>query len=352
MSNLEEPCFIYMDNADDPKLDLREYFPRSTYARILITTRLRESEQNYGTGRGSEIHLGPLKENQAVELLLVTSRLDEGQFDNDTVQIIVRVSVLLIPKSQRKSHVPHHQELCCHALAIAQAGAAIFKAQWTEKEYLDRFQRLRTRLMDGTQDRVGSKALDGYPLHVYTTWKLSYDQLSEFPGKLLAICAHLHHNGITEDMFERAFQGLSFFSNFNFRKPPTPFLIEEPDGLCFLEHFATEGVWSTDHFRHCIQEVCSFSLLSFDQSTRTYSVHPLVHDFLRSAVAPHPSQAAFLLAATTQPIWDDQVRASALVPHVQQLLSCWPDWQDINTAVAPYASQITSKVTAQCRTSS
>lgn len=50
MSRLPEPFFLYIDKADDPTTDLYDYFTRSNHARVVITTRLREAEQNYGTG--------------------------------------------------------------------------------------------------------------------------------------------------------------------------------------------------------------------------------------------------------------------------------------------------------------
>lgn len=64
--------------------------------------------------------------------------------------------------------------------------------------------------MDGQRDHVDSKAMDDYYTNVYTTWKLSFDRLSESTRRILGIIAHLHHTGITEKIFERAFSGLSY----------------------------------------------------------------------------------------------------------------------------------------------
>ena len=45
---------------------------------------------------------------------------------------------------------------------------------------------------------------DQYGLAVYTTWKLSYDQLGSSARTVLQMCSMLHHEGITEDIFEKA----------------------------------------------------------------------------------------------------------------------------------------------------
>jgi len=45
---------------------------------------------------------------------------------------------------------------------------------------------------------------DPYESAVYSTWKLSYDKLN-LPARLfLQICSLLHHEGILEEMFEKA----------------------------------------------------------------------------------------------------------------------------------------------------
>jgi hypothetical protein len=43
-----------------------------------------------------------------------------------------------------------------------------------------------------------------YGFAVYTTWKLNYDQLGSSAKILLEIFSMLHHEGITEELFERA----------------------------------------------------------------------------------------------------------------------------------------------------
>lgn len=132
-SNADAELFIYFDNADDSTINLRDFFPRSDNARILITTRLRDSHRNYGSGRNSAIHLGALTEDESVKLLTLTADIDPDVPQEGSISNLI-------------------QELHCLPLAIVQAGAAIFKIQWSVDEYLQQFLQLRTSLMDGKLD--------------------------------------------------------------------------------------------------------------------------------------------------------------------------------------------------------
>lgn len=90
-SSLGEPFFVYIDNADDPTMNLRDYFPKSPHARIVITTRLRETKQRYTTGPDSAIFLGPLSDFEAIDLLTRTAdlgRTSPGSVREDVAELI------------------------------------------------------------------------------------------------------------------------------------------------------------------------------------------------------------------------------------------------------------------------
>ena len=195
--------------------------------------------------------------------------------------------------------------------------------------------------MNGKNDGVGRRALDNYPSNVYTTWKLSYDRLSDSAAQLLGICAHLHHTGITEELFSRAFMVTSE----DFQNPPIPFTAEEPQAHALLNSFADDGTWDNAAFHRCIQEACSLSLLSYDYTSRTYSMHPLIHDCLRS-VAPHPSRTAFLLSATVALIQNDHPLSIPLLPHVHRVLLSWSGWKMSISAFHPLLSRYLGRVLA------
>lgn len=69
--------------------------------------------------------------------------------------------------------------------------------------------------MDGRNDRIDAEVIDDCPLHVHTTWRLSYDRLNGTAQTLLRLCAHLHRTGITEAMFQDAFNAIDgeYFSS-------------------------------------------------------------------------------------------------------------------------------------------
>jgi len=84
-------------------------------------------------------------------------------------------------------------------LAIAQAGAFIH-CHSSLREYRELYQRERDNLLQNEE----TQGKDPYELAVYSTWKLSYDKLDPPARLFLQICSLLHHEGISEEMFEKA----------------------------------------------------------------------------------------------------------------------------------------------------
>jgi hypothetical protein len=90
IANSSKPIFLLMDNADDPKIKLHDYLPRSANSSVLITTRLYHAGHTYGGGKDSFIDLEALPEADAVELLLVTADLRDDK--RLSARILVKVS--------------------------------------------------------------------------------------------------------------------------------------------------------------------------------------------------------------------------------------------------------------------
>jgi tetratricopeptide (TPR) repeat protein len=108
---------------------------------------------------------------------------------------------------------------------------------------------------------------DQYGLAVYMTWKLSYDQLGSSAKSLLQLCSMLHHEGITEEIFERASLSLEQVDDLNLQIQVTKLLI------CLGKEDLT---WNSLVFQQIIGEIRSYSLLEFDSQNQSYSMHPLV----------------------------------------------------------------------------
>ncbi|TFL06838.1 hypothetical protein BDV98DRAFT_339 [Pterulicium gracile] len=303
MSNLDTEFFMYIDNADDPTINMRGFFSNSDYVRVIITTRLSEKAHHYSQGDGSVLKLQPLSEEESTKLLAKTARLSE--------EAVVRNGSLIAMLVK---------ELCYLPLAVAQAGACISKSGWAVHLYLEKFHSLRALLLDGRNDKVEATAIDDYPLHFYTTWKLSYDILPERAQALLRLCSYLHHTGITEQLFHDAYRSISHeifaSSSILFSSHEQSAYVNARD---FLHQFVGDEGWSTENFTWCMREACSTSILSFD-GTEHYSIHPLVHSCLRG-VEKESTMTAFVLVASI--ISTDQVTWVQLVNHIQHLLTCW-----------------------------
>ena len=106
-----------------------------------------------------------------------------------------------------------------------------------------------------------------YGLAVYMTWKLSYDQLGSSARSLLQLCSMLHHEGITEEIFERASLSSEQLDDSNLQIQVTKLLI----------HLGKQdSTWNSLVFQQVIGEIRSYSLLEFDSQNQSYSMHPLV----------------------------------------------------------------------------
>ncbi|KAJ7194287.1 hypothetical protein GGX14DRAFT_404741 [Mycena pura] len=90
-------------------------------------------------------------------------------------------------------------ELCCFPLAIIQEGAYIAKSQ-DLAGYLGLYADNRAQLL--SKKLVQSH--DKYAWTVYTTWRLSFDSLGPVAQEFMMLCSHLHHEGISEDIFKSA----------------------------------------------------------------------------------------------------------------------------------------------------
>jgi tetratricopeptide (TPR) repeat protein len=301
LSNTDQPSFILMDNADNPKIDFRDYMPHSTNAHVLMTTRLQHAGRDYATNDAS-IDLGCLSLDEAEELLIRTAALAANC--REGVEVLV-------------------QELHCHALAVAQAGAGISSLQLTVLQYTDHFRRYRTKLMNGTMDGVVKRSLDGYPEYVASTFFVNYHELPASSRDLFNLCGYLHHTGIVEEIFRRAYVGLKSY------QPMLPLSQDEETALASVTQ-TLHSFTSSDHsksfdtlaFRRCIHHVLSLSLIRYDESTSVYFIHPLVHDSLQTIVIDYLPTSFLLTLAVKADVADDvfKYRAALHVDRVIRLL--------------------------------
>src|SRR3984957_5161987 len=180
----------------------------------------------------------------------------------------------------------------------------------------------RGELLEEYKDEI--QKIDEYKWTVYTTWAISFEQLTPQATRFLKICAFLHHDGISEAIFRKAASNLTTYV------PRSPATEQDSDALRvardFLNWFrTTEGLWDMQKFRKMIIEIRSYSLIDFDKENQLYFVHPLVHAWaltMVSNVTLTHTCTQFILSLSCD--WEfkseDYMFRRTLLPHVDAVL--------------------------------
>ncbi|KAJ7468135.1 hypothetical protein FB451DRAFT_955628, partial [Mycena latifolia] len=164
---------LFFDNADDPKIDLHNFFPRCKHGNILITSRNPELR-----GYGSHSRVSDMEEIDAVELLL-RSAAQAITLENKATATEIVKALWYLP------------------LAIVQAGAFILKSG-SLNSYLALYAKNKEQLLR----QKPAQSHDDYAWTVYTTWQISFVKLSQTAAMMLQLCSYLHHEGISEQIFK------------------------------------------------------------------------------------------------------------------------------------------------------
>ncbi|KAJ7668844.1 hypothetical protein B0H17DRAFT_219425 [Mycena rosella] len=291
---------LFFDNADDPKIDLNKYFPQCTHGNILITSR----NPGLCVYSGSHSAVSDMEESDAVNLLLRSAAQDTRDPNKAIAADIVKV-------------------LCYLPLAIIQAGAFISKSGSLDG-YLALYAMNKTRLLS----QKPAQSHDSYAWTVYTTWQISFDQLSEQAKTFLQLCSCLHYQGISEDMFKNA-------ADHKFG-PSSPSKKELQMALDVLSRFSDpSGNWDPLCFMDVTSEIRAYSLITFHSEQNLFSIHPLVHDWTRSTV-PDGGQHCCMFAIVGMSLaglsdTDMAAAAPRMLPHIDFLrrgnLNIVPDFR-------------------------
>ncbi|KAJ7479784.1 P-loop containing nucleoside triphosphate hydrolase protein, partial [Mycena latifolia] len=249
LSSKPDEWLLFFDNADDPKINLNTFFPQCNHGNIVITSR----NPGLCVYAGSHCAVSNMEGSEAVELLLKSAAQDGTASNNIIATKIVK-------------------ELSYLPLAIIQAGAFISK-YGSLNSYLALYAKNHARML--SEKPVQSH--DDYAWTVYTTWQISFEQLSYPAATLLQLCSLLHHQGISEQIFSNA-------STYKFRlNGPSKKQLQQP--LDFLNHFVgPAGSWDSLRFMELTGELRAYSLINFDSQTEIFSIHPLVHNWCRSTL--------------------------------------------------------------------
>ncbi|QRV95746.1 kinesin light chain [Ceratobasidium sp. AG-Ba] len=172
--------------------------------------------------------------------------------------------------------------------------------------------------------------VDDYHKTVYTTWHMSYQQLSVNSRRLLCLMSFMHYTNIIEEIFQRSAIRLQSY------EPGIPATGSESEVRAYVTEClkpyldSTDG-WDSHAFRHAMADLLSYSLMNFDRANDAYTIHVLVHDWA-STVVEHPVEVArehtsLLLAASIdyEDTMDSLTYKRVVEVHVTKLLyECAP----------------------------
>jgi len=216
-------------------------------------------------------------------------------------------------------------------LAVAQAGAFIH-CHSSLSEYRELYRSERDNLLQNEE----TQGQDPYELAVYSTWRLSYDKLDGPAKSFLQICSLLHHEGISEEMFEKA-----ALSQLNLEDSELQDKVTR-----FLNQLGKQDLgWSSWTFRKVIMRLGSHSLIEYDHQNRTYSIHPLVHHWSATTLEGNRTEMQKLIItiialsfSLTYTDEDYKYRRKLLKHATNSIASLKPE--DINPLVGTHIAHI------------
>ncbi|KAJ7463217.1 P-loop containing nucleoside triphosphate hydrolase protein [Mycena latifolia] len=296
LKSKKDEWLLLFDNADDPKINLNNFFPQCNHGNILITSR----NPGLCIYAGAHCMVSDMEAVDAIELLLRSAAQDTTDDSTGTAAQIVKVLHYL-------------------PLAIIQAGAFIAKSG-NLASYLGLYAHNRARLL---AERP-AQSHDNYAWTVYTTWQISFDQLSEPAKTFLKLCSSLHYQGISEAIFRNATKYKP--------EPSGPSTEELEMPLRILPHlFGPSGVWDPFRFMDVANELRAYSLINFDSGQNSLSIHPLVHEWTRSTLsdqAHHSCMTAIAgMSLTGLSAEDMRLPSLWMLPHIDFLM-----WGNFNAS--------------------
>ncbi|WP_277988890.1 FxSxx-COOH system tetratricopeptide repeat protein [Ktedonosporobacter rubrisoli] len=230
---------LIFDNVEDLAL-LKQYFPTARQGAIILTTRLHGME-----GLAYPLNLSALSAKEGFHFLLLRSGLlDTLEADSEYAKRTQTIANLLV------------QDMEGLPLALDQAGAYIEFTKCSLADYRGMFQSDRIKLLNERSE------LAAHPLSVVKTFLLSFEQLTRVnavAAELLKICALLAPEAIPEEFFT---QGGPHLSSQLAEVTQDPYL-----------------------FNQMIGAILSYSLLTRQQQSHTFSMHRLVQAVLRETMS-------------------------------------------------------------------
>nr|XP_036582673.1 uncharacterized protein CTRU02_07226 [Colletotrichum truncatum]KAF6791464.1 hypothetical protein CTRU02_07226 [Colletotrichum truncatum] len=301
----KDPWLLMVDNADSTNLYMDRYIPTGGPGTVLITT----TDERYAMCGHTFCKIDVMSNEEAVNLLMKYKRpgtdLDAGEIDAART---LAVKVL--------GGLP---------LAIAQAGSYIFNKYCTYAEYCREFSESpKAPLSYDDQPEQWSRRRQP----IWKTFTLSLYRIQSLPEicsveavELLRTLSFLHHDAISEHMFQEAWQNM---------KNDSPL----SRAITFLNHESSR--WDTPILKAAFGTLCRYSLLNLaSRGSRQYSMHNLVNTMCKESMSSeekkkHAFRAASIIATALSGIkatlsWIDDPSGfdlqKSLLPHIKACIT-------------------------------
>lgn len=311
LSSCSKPWLLIFDNADDPEMNLSEYFPPGGNGHIMITTR--NPGANVFATQGC-IKLSGMDPEEAIALLLRRAFEESDAQGHDPAK---RSIASIIAK-----------KLGYLAIALNHAGAAIRNRIYTLEAYLHHYFGHR---------RVIRGSIEGTHSALYTdiiaTWEIPFQKIARKSSTehrdavdLVHMFAFLHFESIPEQIFRRSWHNLILDKAAGADSYPD-FL--RMDGPCDEE--------ARTRFRRAVRVLYEYSLIDHDPDSETCSLHPVVHRWAQDRLATE-TQLQWLNCVTTVLAYciSSHLEASgrrfrqSLLPHID---ACFREHEERNSVL-------------------
>ena len=343
LSNCKNPWLLIIDNADDQRLDLQEYFPKGERGHILITTRVK-SNRRFGTVGLQSLEFEGLKHDDASSLLLKTASTPEP-WDASVRKLANSITRVL-------GYLP---------LALIHAGKAILNHLCKLEEYLIYHQIERRRVREA-RDLKGFRGGDNIYTNVYSSFEINFHGLqsrgtteADDAVQLLQLFSFFHNENIRVDFLKKAATNPAEERNeqekqkesdtdYKSTKANTSwsslfkqyvlelgaYLYKERTPPVLPDFIRDNVAYDPDGTRVNVAlfQLSQLSLISYNEINDSYSIHPVVHNWARERPEFHIiEQAVWCRAAITTlaqcillpPLasseYDEQLRRD-LLPHI------------------------------------
>ncbi|KAH8684317.1 hypothetical protein BGZ60DRAFT_164137 [Tricladium varicosporioides] len=270
ISARQVPWLLVFDNFDNPhsfrNRSIKEYFPRSNKASILVTSRDEEAKT-----LGYHIDVSIMSNEEAPKLLFRRSSATRSNVNILEADRIVK-------------------RLGFHALAIDQAGAYILARSLDFDLFLEHYdERMKEVLNEAPglwdyQRKLNPNQEIMTKLTVFTTWELSFNMITrdqkirDDKEHLLTLIAFFDRNQISDALFK-------------------PYSSQKSS---WMTSCTKDGAWDKYRFQDIVKDLRNLSLiqsLKIQRSGALFSLHPLVQDWIKLRISSK-SRRAYTIEAT------------------------------------------------------